>query len=82
MIRPTLLLAARDMLNHGGWLATQLGLRRIEVEPLKLGGQPSLKGRRWTVDHVARIGADQEGRRILMDEYGLEEEEVAESAMD
>ncbi len=50
VIRPTLLDAARDMLQHGGRLAQKLGLTRIEVTPLKLGGQPSVRGRRWTVD--------------------------------
>lgn len=79
VIRPTLLDAARDMLRHGGWLADVLGLDRIEVSPLKLGGQPSLRGRRWTVDHVARLGADEEGREILMSQYGLDPAEVDEA---
>jgi uncharacterized protein (DUF433 family)/DNA-binding transcriptional MerR regulator len=79
VIRPRLLYAAHDMLNHGGWLAEKLGLQRIEVQPLKLGGQPSLRGRRWTVDHVAQIGADDEGRSILTDQYGLESAEIDEA---
>lgn len=79
VIPPTLLYAARDMLQHGGWLANKLGLVRIEVEPLKLGGQPSLRGRRWTVDHVARLGADAEGRDILITQYGLDADEVDEA---
>jgi uncharacterized protein (DUF433 family) len=79
VIRPTLLQQARDMLQHGGWLADELGLSRIEVDPLKLGGQPSLRGRRWAVDHVARLGADDEGRRILIEDYGLDEAEVDEA---
>jgi uncharacterized protein (DUF433 family)/DNA-binding transcriptional MerR regulator len=79
VIRPALLDAARDMLQHGGWLARSLGLERIEVTPLKLGGQPSLRGRRWTVDHVARLGADERGRQILVEDYGLEPSEVQEA---
>lgn len=79
VIRPTLLDAARDMLRHGGWLADVLALERIEVSPLKLGGQPSLRGRRWTVDHVARLGADEEGRDILVSQYGLDPAEVDEA---
>jgi uncharacterized protein (DUF433 family)/DNA-binding transcriptional MerR regulator len=79
VLRPQLLDDARDMLIHGGWLATTLGLDRIEVLPLKLGGQPSLRGRRWSVDHAARVAADEEGRRLLIDDYGLDPVEVDEA---
>jgi DNA-binding transcriptional MerR regulator/uncharacterized protein (DUF433 family) len=79
VIRPQLLDTARDMLAHGGWLATTHELKRIEVLPLKLGGQPSLRGRRWAVDHVARLGADKDGRRVLIEDYGLEPVEVDEA---
>lgn len=79
IIKPVLLDTARDMLRHGGWLASTLNLERIEVMPLKLGGQPSLRGRRWAVDHVARLAADDEGRHVLVDRYGLEPVEVDEA---
>jgi uncharacterized protein (DUF433 family) len=79
LIKPTLLDDARGMLAHGGWLAAERGLRRIEVEPLKLGGAPSLRGRRWTVDQVARLADDAEGREVLERDYGLEPEEIDES---
>jgi uncharacterized protein (DUF433 family) len=79
VIRPTLLQGAADMLEHGGWLANALGLRRIEVTPAKLGGQPSLRGRRWTIDHVARLGADSEGQAILREQYGLDQGEIDEA---
>jgi uncharacterized protein (DUF433 family)/DNA-binding transcriptional MerR regulator len=79
LIKPMLLDQARDMLSHGGWLAAEHGLRLIEVEPLKLGGSPSLRGRRWTVDQVARLAADDEGRRVLEDDYGLQPVEIDES---
>jgi uncharacterized protein (DUF433 family)/DNA-binding transcriptional MerR regulator len=79
VIRPSLLDDARDMLSHGGWLARSLHLEHIEVDPLKLGGQPSLRDRRWTVDHVARLAADDEGRQILLDSYCLEAVEIDEA---
>jgi uncharacterized protein (DUF433 family)/DNA-binding transcriptional MerR regulator len=79
VIKPVLLDNARDMLRHGGWLASALSLQRIEVKPLKLGGQPSLRGRRWTVEHVARLAADDEGRQVLIERYGLEPVEVDEA---
>jgi uncharacterized protein (DUF433 family)/DNA-binding transcriptional MerR regulator len=79
VIQPTLLDQARDMLVHGGWLASRLGLKRIEVTPAKLGGQPTLRGRRWAVDHVARLAADEAGQRVLREEYGLEQAEIDEA---
>ena len=79
VIKPAMLDRARDMLRNGGWLADALGLTRIEVQPTKLGGQPSLKERRWTVDHVAQIAADIEGRSVLEGDYGLFRDEVDES---
>lgn len=78
-IRPELLDVARDMLRRGGWLADKLELERIEVDPGKLGGAPSLRGRRWTVERVAQIGGDEEGRAILVDDYGLDTRDVDES---
>jgi uncharacterized protein (DUF433 family)/DNA-binding transcriptional MerR regulator len=79
VIKPALLDTVRDTLAHGGWLAISLDLRHIEVEPLKLGGQPSLRGRRWTVDHVARLADDEEGVRVLVDDYDLDEVEINEA---
>jgi uncharacterized protein (DUF433 family) len=79
ILRPELLDLARDMLRTGGWLAEQLKLERIEVDPEKLGGAPTLRGRRWPVERVARIAADDEGRAILIHDYGLDERDVEES---
>lgn len=79
MLKPELLDFARDMLRKGGWLADRLGLQRIEVDPQRLGGAPTVRGRRWPVERVARIAADEAGRMILVDEYGLDERDVDES---
>jgi uncharacterized protein (DUF433 family) len=67
------------MLAHGGWVAAVKDLRRIEVRPLKLGGAPSLVNRRWTVEQVAKVAADEEGRAELLTTYGLSSEEIDES---
>jgi uncharacterized protein (DUF433 family) len=79
ILKPELLDFARDVLRTGGWIAEQLHLERIEVDPEKLGGVPTLRGRRWPVERVARIAADDEGRGILIHDYGLDERDVAES---
>ena len=78
-LRPQLLDDVAMMLRRGGWLADELGLKRIEVDPQKLGGAPSLKGRRWPIEGVAQVAADAEGRDILIGDYGLDEREVDES---
>jgi DNA-binding transcriptional MerR regulator/uncharacterized protein (DUF433 family) len=78
-LKPQLFQDVALMLRTGGWIANELGLKRIEVDPQKLGGVPSLKGRRWPVESVAQIAADDEGRAILVDEYGLADREVDES---
>jgi uncharacterized protein (DUF433 family) len=78
-LKPQLLDEARDMLRRGGWIAAQLELRRIEVDPGKLGGAPSLRGRRWPIERVAQIAADDEGRGLLVEDYGIDEGEIDES---
>lgn len=67
------------MLRRGGWLADHLGLNRLEVDPDKLGGAPTLRGRRWPVERVAQLAADEEGEQILLREYGLDQRDIDES---
>lgn len=78
-LKPELLDAASDMLRRGGWLAAKFKLKRIEVDPDKLGGAPVLRGRRWPVERVAQLAADDEGRRTLIQDYGLDRRDVQES---
>ena len=79
VLKPELFEFASDMLRSGGWLADRLRLERIEVDPEKLGGAPTLRGRRWPVERVARIAADPKGWAILRDDYGLDDQDVEES---
>ena len=78
-LRPQLLEAARDVLRRGGWIADKFRLKRIEVDPRKLGGAPSVKGHRWPVERVAQIAFDGKGRAILKDDYRLKDRDIAES---
>lgn len=78
-LRPQLLERARDMLRRGGWLAEVLDLKRIEVDPDKLGGLPTIQGRRWPIERVAQLAADDDGRTTLMVDYGLDDRDIAES---
>lgn len=78
-LKPELLDEARVMLRRGGWIADQLRLKRIEVDPQKLGGAPTLRGRRWPLERVAQIAADDEGRSVLVEDYGLDARDIDES---
>lgn len=78
-LKPELLEHARDMLRRGGWIADQLRLKRIEVDPQKLGGVPSLRGRRWPIERIVQIAADSKGRRLLVEDYGLDRRDIDES---
>lgn len=77
-LRPSFLFHVSDVLRSGGWIARQLGLEHLEVQPGRLGGLPTLKGRRWAVQHVALIAEDHAGRSTLVDDYGLLPVEVDE----
>lgn len=77
-LKPTFLFHVSDTLRSGGWIARELGLERIEVDPGRLGGRPSLKGRRWAVQHVALIADDEAGRAALVENYDLEPDEIDE----
>lgn len=78
-LTPGFFFQVQDTLRNGGWLAKELNLSRIEVDAGRLGGLPTLKGRRWAVQQVAAIAADEEGRNILFADYELEESEISES---
>ena len=78
-LKPQLFAHASDVLRRGGWIAQELKLRRIEVDPSKLGGAPLLVGRRWPVERVAQLAADDDGASVLLGDYGLRRPEIAES---
>ncbi len=78
-LKPQLLEFTRDMLRRGGWIAEQLGLNRLEVDPQKLGGAPTVRGRRWPVARVAQLAADEDGKRVLVEDYGLDHRDIDES---
>jgi hypothetical protein len=40
------------LLRNGGWPARALGLRRIEVDPARLGGRPTIRGHRIAVQEA------------------------------
>jgi uncharacterized protein (DUF433 family)/DNA-binding transcriptional MerR regulator len=64
-------------LQRGGWVVRDLPeLRHVEVDPDRLSGRPTIKGRRIPIADVAEIAYAPAGRRILRDDYDLTPPEI------
>ena len=73
------LVAIADDLSRGGWAARDLpDLRFIEVDPDRLSGRPTIRGRRVAAELVAETAAESDGIETLRDGYGLTDEEIRE----
>lgn len=67
---------ARD-LERGGWAARKNPrLAWIEVDPDRLSGTPTIRGRRLPAERVARIAMNRNGRRLLRTDYELTGPEI------
>jgi uncharacterized protein (DUF433 family) len=79
-IDPTHLEAIADELNRGGWATRQLpGLQHIEVDPDRLSGRPTIRGRRVPVSLVAELATEDDGAEALTEDYGLSEAEIIDA---
>jgi uncharacterized protein (DUF433 family)/DNA-binding transcriptional MerR regulator len=66
-------------LNRGGWAARELpNLRHIEVDPDRLSGRPTIRGRRVAARSVAEL-ALAGGHDVLVDEYDLDDAEIRDA---
>lgn len=64
------------LLERGGWAARELpDLRNIEVNPDRLSGRPTIRGRRIPADKVARL-AEAHGAEVVGQDYDLTDEEI------
>jgi uncharacterized protein (DUF433 family)/DNA-binding transcriptional MerR regulator len=67
-------------LARGGWAARELpDLRHIEVDPNRLSGRPTIRGRRLRADKVARLAQVPGGRELLRSEYELSEDQIRDA---
>jgi uncharacterized protein (DUF433 family) len=67
-------------LNRGGWAARELpNLTHIEVNPDRLSGRPTIRGRRIAARSVAELAATEQGATVLRDEYDLDDAEIADA---
>jgi len=71
---------AKTDLARGGWVARQMpGLKHIEVDPDRLSGRPTIRGRRPSAESVADLAQTKEGRAVLKDDYDLEVAEIRDA---
>ena len=67
----------RDQLRRGGWAARDLpDLEHIEVDPDRMSGRPVIRGTRVPAEDVGRLASEPNGRRVLIKEYKLSEDQI------
>lgn len=71
------LLDINELLRRGGWALRDLpNVTRIEVDPDRLSGRPTIRDRRVPAEKVARIAQLPGGLRILSSEYDIGKREA------
>lgn len=79
-VDPVHLREIADELNRGGWATRQLpDLRHIEVDPDRLSGRPTIRGRRVPVSLVAELADEEDGPEALREDYDLEPAEIKDA---
>jgi uncharacterized protein (DUF433 family)/DNA-binding transcriptional MerR regulator len=68
--------AVRAALERGGWVSLKNPREHIEVDPERLSGRPTVRGRRVATEMVANIAAKPDGRDVLREEFDLTDEEI------
>src|SRR5206468_104593 len=80
VLEPEHLDEIRRQLRRGGWAVRRLpDLEHIEVDPDRLSGRPTIRGRRIAAQDVAEIASGPDGVEILTDDYGLDDAEIADA---
>ena len=54
-------------------------MQHIEVNPERLSGQPTIKGRRVPAEDVARLALEPDGEEILRSGYELSSAEIRDA---
>ena len=70
----------REALESGGWVALQTPRKHIQVDPDRLSGRPTIRGRRIPTGLVAEMANTAEGRAMLRDEYDLTDDEIEDAS--
>jgi uncharacterized protein (DUF433 family)/DNA-binding transcriptional MerR regulator len=76
------LVAIADDLSRGGWAARELKtLQHIEVNPDRLSGQPTIRGRRIFARQVAEMAGSITGVEELKEGFNLRPEEIEDARL-
>jgi uncharacterized protein (DUF433 family) len=67
-----------DVLKRGGWPSRERHLTNIEIDPERLGGRPTIRGRRIEVELVAELARSHD-RSDLRDGYDLTDAEIEDA---
>jgi uncharacterized protein (DUF433 family) len=77
VVNPGDLVRVVSDLRRGGWAVRSLpGLEHIEVDPDRLSGRPTIKGRRVSAENVAQLANSEEGRETLREDYDLDDAQI------
>lgn len=69
-----------DDLHRGGWAARRVpDLRHIEVDPDRLSGRPTIRGRRIPAEFVGEMATSPGGIAILREDYELADAEISDA---
>lgn len=69
-------------LRRGGWAVRDApNLEHIEVDPQRLSGRPTIKGRRIAAEDVALLAAEPGGRDELRAGYGLSDAQIDDAVV-
>ncbi len=80
VIEPENLEKIRSQLRRGGWAVRALpDLEHIEVDPDRLSGKPTIRGRRIAAEDVAEIATARGGSATLREDYELDEAEITDA---
>jgi uncharacterized protein (DUF433 family) len=66
----------REALASGGWVALKKPRVHIEINPDRLSGHPTIRGRRVPTSLVADVANRDDGRTVLRSEFGLSDDEI------
>lgn len=80
VIEPADLDEIRAQLRRGGWAVRRVpDLQHIEIDPDRLSGRPTIRGRRIAAEDVALIADGPGGVELLRDDYDLDETQIADA---
>lgn len=70
----------REDLSRGGWAVRKVPqLEHIEVDPDRLSGAPTIRGRRVAAEEVAELAEEPNGVELLRDGYDLSVEQIEDA---